>query len=429
MRRRFLFRTAVLDFASLAGGVFIASLIVFGSPLPWELPVGSPVGANIWPLLGFLLIGLVGGSYLSVRTWAGVPRPSYGRAVTISITTIAIASTATLIARSYYSIRFIGFTAATMLFLSLAHRAVSRSRPWTEQVALITDEKEFADHLRMATHVDVVEVMDPQSESRPEQLAPNVTVAVDLRAILSEPMAQFVASSNLAGYAVRSLASVYEEHTGRFPVVHLDDGWELSTPVQRAAQYIPVKRTLDYLLVVLTSPLWVALGGLIWLAVRLDSKGAAIYKQTRAGRGNELFTLYKFRTMVKDAEEDGPQFATVGDERLTRVGRVLRKFRIDEIPQLWNVLKGDVSLVGPRPERPEFVEGFADTIPFYRYRTLVKPGVTGWAQVNYGYADDEADTIEKLTFDLFYVTRMSLWLDLQILGKSIWTVLSGFGAQ
>jgi lipopolysaccharide/colanic/teichoic acid biosynthesis glycosyltransferase len=419
----------VFDFASLAGGVFIASLIVFGSPLPWDLPVGSPVGASTWPLLGFLLLGLVGGSYLSVRTWAGVPRPSYGRAVTISITTIAIASTATLIARSYYSIRFIGFTAVTMLLLSLAHRAVSRSRPWTEQVALITDEKEFADHLRMATHVDVVEVMDPQSESRPEQLAPNVTVAVDLRAILSEPMAQFVASSNLAGYGVRSLASVYEEHTGRFPVVHLDDGWELSTPVQRAAQYIPVKRTLDYLLVLLNSPLWVALGGLIWLAVRLDSKGAAIYKQTRAGRGNELFTLYKFRTMVKDAEANGPQFATVGDERLTRVGRVLRKFRIDEIPQLWNVLKGDVSLVGPRPERPEFVDSFANSIPFYRYRTLVKPGVTGWAQVNYGYADDEADTIEKLTYDLFYVTRMSLWLDLQILGKSIWTVLSGFGAQ
>jgi lipopolysaccharide/colanic/teichoic acid biosynthesis glycosyltransferase len=193
--------------------------------------------------------------------------------------------------------------------------------------------------------------------------------------------------------------------------------------VQRAAQYIPVKRSLDYLLVVLTSP------GLIWLAVRLDSKGPAIYKQVRVGRGGELFTLYKFRTMINDAEENGPQFATIGDERLTRVGRVLRKFRIDEIPQLWNVLKGDVSLVGPRPERPEFVEGFAETIPFYRYRTLVKPGVTGWAQVNYGYADDEADTIEKLTFDLYYVTRMSLWLDLQILGKSIWTVLSGFGAQ
>jgi lipopolysaccharide/colanic/teichoic acid biosynthesis glycosyltransferase len=277
--------------------------------------------------------------------------------------------------------------------------------------------------------LDVVEVMDPQSEDRPQQLANDVTVAVDLRAILSPPMAQFVASSNVAGYGVRSLASVYEEHTGRFPVVHLDDGWELSTPVQRAAQYIPVKRTLDYLLVILTLPLWVLLGVLIWLSVRIDSKGRAIYKQTRAGRHGEVFTLYKFRTMVINAEENGPQFAVVDDGRLTRVGRILRKFRIDEIPQLWNVLKGDLSLVGPRPERPEFVEEFAETIPFYRYRMLVRPGVTGWAQVNYGYADNEADTIEKLTYDLYYVTRMSLWIDLQILGKSVWTVLSGFGAQ
>jgi lipopolysaccharide/colanic/teichoic acid biosynthesis glycosyltransferase len=233
----------------------------------------------------------------------------------------------------------------------------------------------------------------------------------------------------VAGYEVRSLADVYQEHTGRFPVVHLDDGWELSTPVHRAAQYVPVKRTLDYALVILTAPIWILLGALIWVAVRLDSKGPAIYRQTRVGRDGEIFTLYKFRTMRVDAEQNGPQFTSIDDERLTRVGRVLRKVRADEIPQLWNVLKGDVSLVGPRPERPEFVAAFEESIPFYSSRTLVRPGVTGWAQVNYGYADDEADTIEKLTYDLYYVTHMSLWLDLQILGKSIWTVLSGFGAQ
>ena len=429
MRRRFLFRTAVLDFLSLVGGVFTASLVVFGSPVAWEVPAGYPGEASMWPLLGFLLLGLIGGSYLSVRTWSGVPRPSYGRAVSISIITVAIASMATLVTRSYYSVRFLGFTMVTMLGLALAHRAVSRSRPWTERVALVTAEKEFADHLRMATHVDVVDVLDPRSETRPNQLANNVTVAVDLRALLSEPMAQFVASSNVAGYEVRSLADVYQEHTGRFPVVHLDDGWELSTPVQEAAQYLPGKRILDLALVVLLAPIWIPLGGLIWLAVRLDSKGPAIYRQARVGQHGNPFTLHKFRTMRVGAEENGPQFAKPNDERLTRVGRLLRKVRADEIPQLWNVLKGDLSLVGPRPERPEFHESFSESIPFYRYRTLVRPGVTGWAQVNYGYADDEADTIEKLTYDLYYVTRMSLWLDLQILGKSTWTVLSGFGAQ
>ena len=107
----------------------------------------------------------------------------------------------------------------------------------------------------------------------------------------------------------------------------------------------------------------------------------------------------------------------------------MRRFRADELPQLFNVLKGDLSLVGPRPEQPEFVDGFIRTIPFYAYRHLIRPGVTGWAQVNYGYADDEVDTVEKLTYDLYYVKHMSLWLDLDVLGKSIWTVLSGFGAQ
>jgi lipopolysaccharide/colanic/teichoic acid biosynthesis glycosyltransferase len=114
---------------------------------------------------------------------------------------------------------------------------------------------------------------------------------------------------------------------------------------------------------------------------------------------------------------------------MTRVGRLLRRFRIDEIPQLWNVLKGDLSLVGPRPERPVFTRRFELTIPFYRYRHLVRPGLTGWAQVNFGYADDEAQTVEKLTYDLYYIKHMSPWLDLQIMGKSLWTVLSGFGAK
>ncbi len=227
---------------------------------------------------------------------------------------------------------------------------------------------------------------------------------------------------------MRALANIYEEHTGRLPMVHLAEGWELSAPVSRN-EYAVFKRGIDIVLVLATLPLWLLLSGLIWPAVRIDSPGPAIYTQKRVRRDNATFTLYKFRTMVVDAESGGPQFAAVGDDRLTRVGRVLRRFRLDEIPQLWNVLKGDLSLVGPRPERPEFTEDFEQSIPFYAYRHLVRPGVTGWAQVNYGYADDEADTVEKLTYDLYYVKHMSPWLDAQILGRSIWTVLSGFGAQ
>ena len=154
-----------------------------------------------------------------------------------------------------------------------------------------------------------------------------------------------------------------------------------------------------------------------------------IFRQTRVGRGGVLFTLYKFRTMWEDSEQGGPAFASQLDDRLTPAGKWLRRFRADELPQLWNVLKGDLSLVGPRPEQVAFARRFAETIPYYSHRHLVRPGVTGWAQVNYGYADGDADTIDKLTYDLFYVKHMSPWLDLDILGRSVWTILSGFGAR
>ncbi|MDH5616295.1 MAG: sugar transferase [Acidimicrobiia bacterium] len=424
MRRRFVIRTAALDIAALAVSGLVASLLVFERLLPWRARPG------IWPLLAFLLLGLVAGSYVSARMWGtGVPRPSYGRALYIAVTSVAVTALGLVVTRAYFSRAFVATAAAIWLVLAFGHRAVSRSRPWTEPMVLVTGEKQFIDHLRLAPHAWVADVLDPRSEDRTEQPPNGVTVAVDLRAILSEQMAQLVASTNLAGYTVRSLANVYEEHTGRLPMVHLAEGWELQTPVEQAATYAPLKRSLDVFLVVLTSPLALLLSGLIWTAVRLDSPGAAVFNQQRVGRNGELFTLHKFRTMVDGADRDGARFAMADDERLTRVGRFLRRFRADELPQLWNVLVGDLSLVGPRPEQPEFVQAFTESIPFYAYRHLIRPGVTGWAQVNYGYADDEADTVEKLTYDLYYLKHMSLWLDLQVFGKSIWTVLSGFGAQ
>jgi lipopolysaccharide/colanic/teichoic acid biosynthesis glycosyltransferase len=147
------------------------------------------------------------------------------------------------------------------------------------------------------------------------------------------------------------------------------------------------------------------------------------------GREGRTFVLTKFRTMVANAEETGPAFAALDDPRITRVGRFLRKSRLDEFPQLFTVLRGELSLIGPRPERPVFVAEYAREIPFYEQRLLVRPGVTGWAQVNYGYADDQAETVEKLTYDLFYIKHSSFWLDTQIIGKSVWTVLTGFGAR
>ena len=165
-------------------------------------------------------------------------------------------------------------------------------------------------------------------------------------------------------------------------------------------------------------------------AVLIESGRPTIFKQPRLGRQGRVFYMYKFRSMVKDAEKDsGPVITYKNDRRITKVGKYLRKWRIDEAPQMWNVLKGDMSLVGPRPEREFLVEMFGSKIPHYDKRFCVKPGITGWAQINFGYGESLEDYIEKLNYDLFYLKNRSLLLDLMILLRTIKTVLFGKGAR
>ena len=168
---------------------------------------------------------------------------------------------------------------------------------------------------------------------------------------------------------------------------------------------------------------------LIVLAVKLSSKGPLFFRQTRVGMGGRNFEVVKFRTMFTDAEAGGAKWATKNDPRVTKVGMFMRKTRIDEVPQLWNVLRGDMGFVGPRPERPEFVAWLTEELPFYYLRTLIRPGLTGWAQVRYGYGATLAETKEKLEYDLYYIKHMSLGLDLLIMFETIKTILRRRGAQ
>ncbi len=429
MRRRFISTVLVSDLTALFVAMTIGLWAVFGTPLPWEVSLPASATSSIWPMLVLLAVGAVGASTASIRLWKrNAPRPSYGRAVGIISATVAFTAIGIVLARPYHSNSVLGITSLVWLGGAFGHRWFRRRRPWTESLLVITSEKSLVDDMRTAPHADVLAVYDPSGEPPADRPSRGVTLAVDLRPVMSDAMAQYVSSWNLAGFPMRALSSVYEEHTGRLPLVHIAEGWELSTPVETNA-YAGFKRAIDTVLVLATLPIWVVLGGVFWILIKLDSEGPAIYKQERVGRNGVPFTLYKFRSMVVNAESMGPQFAAVADARLTRVGRWLRRIRMDEIPQLWNVLKGDLSLVGPRPERPMFTVRFERTIPFYGYRHLIRPGLTGWAQVNYGYADGDADTIDKLTYDLYYVKHMSPWLDLDILGKSIWTVMSGFGAR
>lgn len=426
MGRKFLASVAVSDIAALVAAVLFATVRVFDVWAPWLVVAAD---GSLMPSVVLVVVGAGVSVYMSYLSWGGAaPRASYGHALVVVGLSMAITTTGVVISRSYWSREWLLTVTATWLALSLAHRFVRRRKPWTEHMVIVTNEKQLADDLRSSPHAEVVSVVDPLGDPSHISLADSETLVLDLRAVLSNEMAQWVSSASVSGQNVRSLVTVYEEHTGRLPLVHIVGGWEVTRPVQRSG-YAPVKRLLDIAAVALTLPLWTVACALIWFVVRVDSSGPALYRQERIGRAGEQFTLVKFRTMVTDAESAGPQFASVNDSRITRTGRFLRKSRLDELPQLWNVLKGDLSLVGPRPERPVFVDRFSRAIPFYTSRHLIRPGVTGWAQVNFGYVDGDADTIEKLTYDLYYVKNSSIWLDLHILGRSVWTVLSGFGAR
>jgi exopolysaccharide biosynthesis polyprenyl glycosylphosphotransferase len=191
-----------------------------------------------------------------------------------------------------------------------------------------------------------------------------------------------------------------------------------------------VRRMVSILISLIGLILTLPLLPLIMLAVRLDSEGPVFYTQTRMGKGGKLFKVVKFRTMRQDAEAaNGAQWAGDNDPRVTRVGKILRKTRLDEIPQMWCVLKGDMAFVGPRPERPEFIALLSKEIPFYGVRHMVRPGVTGWAQIKYKYGSTIEDAREKLQYDLFYIKNASIGLDLLIMFQTVKTVLLRRGAQ
>jgi lipopolysaccharide/colanic/teichoic acid biosynthesis glycosyltransferase len=426
VRSRFLVSVAFSDILSLALAMAVASYLVFETWVPWQ---ATTPGADPWMLV-FLGLSMVAMSMVTERmSGPGVPRPSYGRMVAILIGTLFLTAGLLVLTRANFSRSFMPLTALFWLVPATAHRVVRRRRPWTEKFGVITREKGLADDLHFSDHADVIWVLDPDGES-PEELPPrDVNIAVDLRAVLSEPMAIYLSSCDVAGYTIRPFSSIYEEHTGRVPLVHLSEGWEISAPLLEVAHWLPGKRFFDILFTVITAPLWIPIGLVVAGYVLVADSGRAIFKQERVGLGGRVFTMYKFRTMDNDAESDGARFAVERDPRLIPGGSFLRKSRLDEIPQLWNVIRGDMSLVGPRAEQVPFVAEFRRQIPFYDHRHMVRPGITGWAQVNYGYADDEADTVEKLTYDLHYIKHMSPVMDLRIFWKSIWTVLTGDGAR
>ena len=225
--------------------------------------------------------------------------------------------------------------------------------------------------------------------------------------------------------ALLDRASLEESVTGRVPLEHMSQTWFLEHLREGdKAWYEGTKRVADVLLALPFGILTVALYPFLAIAIKLTSKGPVLYSQERVGRGDVNFRIYKFRTMRQDAEAEGaPKFAVKDDPRLTKIGSFLRATRLDELPQIWNVIRGEMSFIGPRPERPAFAEELTRQMPFYALRHLTRPGLTGWAQVNFGYASSFDDNLKKLQYDIYYIKHRSPLMDISILLKTIGIVV------
>jgi sugar transferase (PEP-CTERM system associated) len=236
----------------------------------------------------------------------------------------------------------------------------------------------------------------------------------------------------MSGVAVVDLSTFFERETGKVRLDILQPSWLFLSDGFRLSVLRRVSiRVFDLGCALLMLPLMMPVMAVVALAIYLESggRGPVFYRQTRVGEKGKLFQIIKFRSMRVDAESNGPRWASAGDSRITRIGNLIRRTRLDELPQIFNIIKGEMSFVGPRPERPEFTRELREKIPYYSERHRVKPGLTGWAQIRYPYGASEEDAVQKLQYDLYYVKNQSIFLDLIIIFRTFEVILFGKGAR
>ena len=248
-------------------------------------------------------------------------------------------------------------------------------------------------------------------------------VVADLRADLSPEWQKYLATCALNGVPVYHWKQIAESLTGRVEIEHLSENTLGS--LLPSFIYLRFKRLADLMLAVIALPLIMLIAGVVAVAIKLEDGGPVLFRQPRMGFRGAVFTMVKFRTM---RAESGPHFTTPNDARITRVGRVLRRYRLDELPQIINIFAGEMSWIGPRPEALPLADWYESRIPFYSYRHIVRPGITGWAQVNQGNVAEIEAATGKLHYDFFYIKHFSFWLDILIVAKTVRTVITGFGA-
>jgi lipopolysaccharide/colanic/teichoic acid biosynthesis glycosyltransferase len=389
---------------------------------------------------GLLIVGAYG---------SGLPdlprsfRQAAASAVLVPLTAAAGISALQLVTGDALLPRFVVFgSAALVVPLSLASVAVARGgrlrAELRDRVLLVAEPDEgvaLRDELEreperpaaLLNHLTL-----PEVHPRGDQLRPLVDLATDIRANLvvvdraamADPtvLAQ-VAALHESGIRIRPLSDFYEEWLGKLPVSELERA-SLMFDIRElhGVRYLRVKRTIDVAVGLVASVVLALAVPFVLVGNRIANRGPLLYRQDRVGKQGVTFSILKFRTMREAGPDDPATWTQVGDPRVTPFGRLLRATHLDELPQAWNILRGDLAVVGPRPEQPRYVEELVEKLPFYDLRHLVRPGLTGWAQVKYGYAGNERDALEKLQYEFWYLRHQSAWLDLRIIGRTLRSV-------
>ena len=389
--------------------VIVYLLIYFLSPTPSDLPRGIVAYQGT---ASFVLIGLWRLAYV----WL-IHRPGFARKVIVIGAGWAgqtIASAIKRYANAHY--RVLGFVDDDPAKQPQIQNPKSKIQTTQRPNNLTTQSP---NHL--TTHLPILGKSCDLVRLVKSERVPEVILAVSHN--ISSALFQALLECKEQGVQITLMPVLFEQLTGQVPIEHIGDNWNVALPLDSAEAgglYPIAKRLFDITGALIGLALYAIIFPFIALAIKLDSPGPLFYTQARVGKGGKVFELIKLRTMIQDAEPGGHAVrAQAGDARITRVGRWLRKARLDEMPQLINILKGDMSAVGPRPERPEHLSELDQEIPFHRLRNAVKPGMAGWAVVNYDYVDNIEDAKIRLQYDLYYIKHQSLWLDLIILLRTM----------
>ena len=297
-----------------------------------------------------------------------------------------------------------------------------RNRLYPVRIGLVTENQRHAQNIRAIKSVSWV-TLEPDTLIETEL----DIVLADLQSVVDETLSRQLTKLSQLGVIVLDRSYTESLLTGRIRMetISLNEFGDITAP----KLYIGLKRIIDISITLLLLPLILVASAFVALAIKIDSPGPILFSQNRIGSKNKLFLMFKFRSMHSASNADNPEFAPQADKRITFVGRILRRSRLDELPQFWNVLKGEMSIVGPRPEQAQFVDRFSKTIPFYDLRHSVRPGITGWAQVMTGYASNEDQTRTKLEYDFFYIKHLNIWIDTLVLIRTFKTVVLGRGSR